>query len=65
VQVGVLHVLPGILGDRHTGAAAGEGPARDFHGAQHSLPVGQVCDRVRSNQIARSHKARKGGGSRG
>ena len=27
VQVGVLHVLPGIPGDRRIGAAAGQGPA--------------------------------------
>ncbi len=34
VQAGVLHLLPGILGDCHVGAAVGEGPARDFHVAQ-------------------------------
>ena len=34
VQVGVLHLLPGILGDCHVGAAVGGGPARDFHVAQ-------------------------------
>jgi pimeloyl-ACP methyl ester carboxylesterase len=34
VQVGALHLLPGILGDCHVGAAVGEGPARDFHVAQ-------------------------------
>jgi len=34
VQVGVLDLLPGILGDRHIGAALGKGPARGFHVAQ-------------------------------
>jgi hypothetical protein len=34
MQVGVLHLLPGILGYCHTGAVAGEGFARGFHVAQ-------------------------------
>jgi hypothetical protein len=34
VQVGVLYVLPGILGDGHAGAVVGDGPGRDFHVAQ-------------------------------
>ena len=53
--MGVLHVLPGIPGDRHIGAAAGQGPARGFRitqvvqvrctviGAEHHVPAVQAA----------------------